>query len=45
VEKLYIFELMFSEFFPTALRATLKVTTFHHFAETYINKLYAYSNY
>jgi hypothetical protein len=34
VEKLYILELMFSEFFPTDLRAVLKVTTFYHSAET-----------
>ena len=27
-EKLYILELMFSEFFPTALKAVLKVTAF-----------------
>jgi hypothetical protein len=25
---------MFSEFFPTALKAALKVTSFYHFAET-----------
>lgn len=34
VLKLYIFKLMFSVFFPTALRAILKVTAFYHFAET-----------
>jgi hypothetical protein len=29
-----IFELMVSVFFPTALRAVLKVTAFYYFAET-----------
>jgi hypothetical protein len=34
VEKLYIFKLVFSVFFPTALKAVLKVTAFYLFAET-----------
>ena len=34
VEKLYVLELMFSEFFPTALRIVLKVPVFPIFAET-----------
>jgi hypothetical protein len=34
VEKLYIFELMFLVFFPTVLRAVLKITASYHFAET-----------
>jgi hypothetical protein len=34
VEKLYIFELMFSELFPTALRVVLKVMALANFAKT-----------
>jgi hypothetical protein len=36
VEKLYIFELMFSVFIPIALRAVLKIRAFYHFAETLV---------